>query len=100
VTRTDHDQQGGGRGQGHAPGHRAGGEQGGRAGTAAGARHLAREVGEHDRGDPVYVSLPASGAELLLQVLAQRSETGSITWSPETTLRAWRYHLKEVRQIA
>jgi len=58
-------------------------------------RELSRVVGRWARVDLMvadelgYVSLPASGAELLFQVLAQRSETGSIIVTSNLPFSEW-----------
>jgi DNA replication protein DnaC len=58
-------------------------------------RELSRLVGRWARVDLMvadelgYVSLPASGAELLFQVLAQRSETGSIIVTSNLPFSEW-----------
>ena len=46
-----------------------------------GAVHIADELG--------YVSLPASGAELLFQILAQRSEAGSVIVTTNLPFGEW-----------
>jgi DNA replication protein DnaC len=58
-------------------------------------RMLSRAVGRWGRVDLLiadelgYVSLPPSGAELLFQVLAQRSETGSIVVTSNLPFSEW-----------
>jgi DNA replication protein DnaC len=58
-------------------------------------RELSRVVGRWSRVDLVicdelgYVSVPASGAELLFQVLAQRSERGSVIVTTNLPFSEW-----------